>query len=141
MPNDSSLRRLLEQLNQQYQISPEFKKRVSDLIDRIDGFSLHPDQVAVLESKLRETYERQVLVETCRSESQKSLERIRDKVQDYSDTLTDINHKLNQAENALGNLLSFQTQPDPAAPRPADNVRAKALAAFASINSKNSRIN
>jgi hypothetical protein len=60
MSNESPLRVLLGQLNQEYRLSEDFKSRVGHLIDRLEGLKLPPDQVDVLLGKVRETYERQV---------------------------------------------------------------------------------
>jgi outer membrane protein TolC len=96
---------------------------------------------------VRETYERQVLVESCREESRKSLERIQGAIQSYSNALNNINQRLDQAEAALESLLSSKPTTLPAQAseeksiRPIDKEKARALAAFATINSKNSRVN
>jgi septation ring formation regulator EzrA len=144
MSNESPLRVLLGQLNQEYRLSEDFKSRVGHLIDRLEGLKLPPDQVDVLLGKVRETYERQVLVESCREESRKSVDRIQSTIQAYSNALSNLNQRLDQAEAALENLLSSSPthakRPDKTIV-PFDKEKAKALAAFASINSKNSRIN
>jgi septation ring formation regulator EzrA len=149
MSKESPLSSLLGQLNKEYSLSEEFKNRVTHLIERLEGLNLPADQVQTLLGKVRETYERQVLVESCREESRKSLERIQGAIQSYSNALNHINQRLDQAEAALENLLSSKPTPRPALPRPAeeksirpfDKEKAKALAAFASISSKNSRVN
>jgi chromosome segregation ATPase len=149
MSKESPLSALLGQLNKEYSLSEEFKSRVTQLIERLEGLNLPADQVQTLLGKVRETYERQVLVESCREESLKSLDRIQGAIQSYSNALNDINQRLDQAEAALENLLSSKPAPRPASPRPSeektifpfDKEKAKALAAFASISSKNSRIN
>lgn len=145
MSKESPLRALLGQLNQEYELSEEFRTRVSHLIDRLESLNLPADQVKTLLGKVRETYERQVLVESCREESRKSLDRIQSTIQAYSNSLSKINQRLDQAETALENLLG--TNPAEKTVRvekttiPFDKEKAKALAAFVSINSKNSRVN
>jgi septation ring formation regulator EzrA len=149
MSKESPLSTLLGQLNKEYRLSEEFKKRVTQLIERLDGLNLPADQVQTLLGKVRETYERQVLVESCRDESRKSLERIQGAIQSYSNALNSINQRLDQAEAALESLLSSKPASLPGAARsseaksivPFDKEKARALAAFASISSKNSRIN
>jgi chromosome segregation ATPase len=148
MSKESPLSALLGQLNKEYDLSEEFKTRVTRLIERLEGLNLPPDQVQTLLGKVRETYERQVLVESCREESRKSLDRIQGAIQSYSNALNNINQRLDQAEAALENLLSSQEKARPALQHPQegrivpfDKEKAKALAAFASITSKNSRIN
>jgi septation ring formation regulator EzrA len=149
MSKESPLSTLLGQLNREYSLSEEFKNRVTQLIERLEGLNLPADQVQTLVGKVRETYERQVLVESCREESRKSLERIQGAIQSYSNALNNINQRLDQAEAALENLLSSKPTPHPALAgpaeeksiRPFDKEKAKALAAFASISSKNSRVN
>jgi len=149
MSKESRLSALLGQLNKEYSLSEEFKNRVSQLIERLDGLNLPADQVQTLLGKVRETYERQVLVESCREESRRSLDRIQGAIQSYSNALNNINQRLDQAEAALENLLSSKPPTLPTSRRPAeekpmhpfDKEKAKALAAFASISSKNSRIN
>jgi chromosome segregation ATPase len=149
MSKESPLSSLLGQLNKEYSLSEEFKNRVTHLIERLEGLNLPADQVQTLLGKVRETYERQVLVESCREESRKSLERIQGAIQSYSNAMNHINQRLDQAEAALENLLSSKPTPRPALPSPAeeksirpfDKEKAKALAAFASISSKNSRVN
>ena len=149
MSKDSPLSALLDQLNREYNLSEEFKNRVSNLIERLEGLDLPADQVRALLGKVRETYERQVLVESCREESRKSLERIQGAIQSYSNALNNINQRLDQAEAALDSLLSSKAAPPAALNRSPeeksirlfDKEKAKALAAFASITSKNSRIN
>jgi septation ring formation regulator EzrA len=149
MSKESPLTALLGQLNKEYSLSEEFKNRVSHLIERLEGLDLPADQLQTLLGKVRETYERQVLVESCREESRKSLERIQGAIQSYSNALNNINQRLDQAEAALENLLSTKPTPPSALARSSeeksirafDKEKAKALAAFASISSKNSRIN
>lgn len=149
MSKESPLSTLLDQLNKEYSLSEEFKKRVTQLIERLEGLNLPADQVQTLLGKVRETYERQVLVESCRDESRKSLERIQGAIQTYSNALNTINQRLDQAEAALESLLSSKPVPLRASPGPSegktivpfDKEKARALSAFASISSKNSRIN
>ena len=147
MSKESPLSTLLGQLNKEYSLSEEFKNRVTHLIERLEGLNLPDDQVQTLLGKVRETYERQVLVESCREESRKSLERIQGAIQSYSNALNNINQRLDQAEAALESLLSSKPAPAPAQTseeksiRPIDKEKARALAAFATINSKNSRVN
>src|SRR6185295_10754071 len=112
MSKESPLSSLLGQLNKEYSLSEEFKNRVTHLIERLEGLNLPADQVQTLLGKVRETYERQVLVESCREESRKSLQRIQGAIQSYSNALSNINQRLDQAEAALENLLSSK----PAAP-------------------------
>ena len=142
--NKEPLWALVDQLNREYDLSDEFKIKVLDLIARLEGFHLQPEQLEVLELKVRETYERQALVESCRKESQKSLEKLQSSVIAYSSALDSINLKLNDAEAALEILLNSK----PADILPLEEKKdtcvtiekAKALAAFANINSKNSRV-
>ena len=149
MSKESPLSTLLGQLNREYSLSEEFKNRVTNLIERLEGLDLPADQVQTRLGKVRETYERQVLVESCREESRKSLERIQGAIQSYSNALSNINQRLDQAEAALENLLTSKPAPPAAlersseekSMRPFDKEKAKALAAFASISSKNSRVN
>lgn len=149
MSKESPLSALLGQLNKEYSLSEEFKNRVTHLIERLEGLNLPAEQVQTLLGKVRDTYERQVLVESCREESRKSLDRIQGAIQSYSNALNNINQRLDQAEAALENLLSSKPAQRPASPQPSeaktilpfDKEKAKALAAFASISSKNSRIN
>jgi hypothetical protein len=144
MLKDSPLRSLLQQLNQEYCLSDDFKRRVAELVDRLELLDLPPDQVQILRGKVRETYERQVLVESCRDESRKSLDRIQGAISAYSNALSNINQRLSQAETALENLLASGPSSPPVEEKPMsriDKERARALAAFASINSKNSRVN
>lgn len=149
MSKESPLTALLGQLNKEFSLSEEFKNRVTQLIKRLEGLNLPAEQVQTLLGKVRETYERQVIVESCREESRKSLDRIQGAIQSYSNALSNINQRLDQAEAALENLLSSKPAPRLASPRlseekttlPLDKEKAKALAAFASITSKNSRIN
>ena len=149
MSKESPLSTLLGQLNKEYSLSEEFTNRVTQLIERLEGLNLPAEQVQALLGKVRETYERQVLVESCREESRKSLERIQGAIQSYSNALNNINQRLDQAEAALENLLSSKSAPPAALARsseeksirPFDKEKAKALAAFASISSKNSRVN
>ena len=147
MSKESPLSALLAQLNREYSLSEEFKNRVTNLIERLEGLDLPADQVQTLLGKVRETYERQVLVESCREESRKSLERIQGAIQSYSNALSNINQRLDQAEAALENLLSskppaaLERSSEEKFIRPFDKEKAKALAAFASISSKNSRVN
>ncbi len=144
MSKDSPLLLLLGQLNQEYNLSEEFKARVGGLIERLDGLNLPPEQIQILLGKVRETYERQALVESCREESKKSMGRIQSTIQAYSTALNSINQRLDQAEAALENLLSSGPSSPKQPNKPASSIareRAKALAAFATINSKNSRVN
>ena len=149
MPKENPLSALLSQLNKEYTLSEEFKTRVSNLIEKLEGLNLPNEQIQTLLGKVRETYERQVLVESCREESRKSLTRIQDAIQSYSKALNNINQRLDQAEATLEALLSPKPAVRPALSRsregqtlaPLEREKAKALAAFASINSKNSRIN
>jgi chromosome segregation ATPase len=147
MSKESPLSTLLGQLNKEYSLSEEFKNRVTHLIERLEGLNLPDDQVQTLLGKVRETYDRQVLVESCREESRKSLERIQGAIQSYSNALNNINQRLDQAEAALESLLSSKPTAPPAqgseekSIRPIDKEKARALAAFATISSKNSRVN
>ena len=143
MTKEHPLRALLVQLNREYALSEEFKLKVLDMIQRLEGFDLRQEQLEALSVKVRETYERQSLVESYRGESRKSLEKIQNSISAFSSALNNINEKLNQAESALEGLL----QPKPTTPGDQNRdlflskERAKALVAFATINSKNSRIN
>ena len=147
MTKENPLRALLVQLNQEFALSEEFKVKVLDLIQKLEGFDLRQEQLEALSLKVRETYQRQMLVESYRGESQKSLEKIQNSITAFSSALNNINEKLNQAELALENLV----QPKSTAIIPVDQnqrrdsflnkERAKAFVAFATINSKNSRIN
>src|SRR5262245_27580120 len=80
MPKENPLSALLSQLNKEYTLSEEFKTRVSNLIEKLEGLNLPNEQIQTLLGKVRETYERQVLVESCREESRKSLTRIQDAI-------------------------------------------------------------
>jgi hypothetical protein len=145
MNQDNPLRILLEQLNTQYRLSDEFKKKVSMMIDKLDGFPLGSDQVELLAGKVKETYERQMLVETCREETLKSLEKIQNSVSTYSSALIEINQKLGQAETALEKLLTMKNAATPllgdeVRMTPQDKEKARVMAAFACMNPKNSRV-
>jgi uncharacterized protein YukE len=145
MPKENPLRALLGQLNQEYSLSEEFKKRVGRLIDRLDGLQLPQEQVETLMAKVRDTYERQALVEACREESHKSFDRIQSAITAYSNALSNIDRRLRQAEATLETLVSANSLSQRAREEKAvvlfDKEKARALAAFASMNSKNSRIN
>jgi uncharacterized protein YukE len=145
MPKENPLRALLGQLNQEYSLSEEFKKRVGRLIDRLDGLQLPQEQVETLMAKVRDTYERQALVEACREESHKSFDRIQSAITAYSNALNTIDRRLRQAEATLETLVSANSLSQRAREEKAvvlfDKEKARALAAFASMNSKNSRIN
>lgn len=144
MTKEKPLRALLDQLNTEYDLSDEFKTKVTDLIAGLEGFDLRPEQLETLMVKVRETYERQVLVESCRKESRKSLEKLQSSVKAYSSALDNINQKLNQAEAALEILLNNRPPDILPLEQKKDTLlskeKAKALAAFANINSKNSRV-
>jgi len=145
MTKEHPLRALLIQLDQEFALSEEFKVKVLNLIQKLEGFDLRQEQLEALSIKVRETYQRQSLVESYRGESQKSLDKIQNSISAFSSTVNNINQKLNQAETALENLL----QPKSTGIVPVEQKRdiflskerAKALVAFATINSKNSRIN
>jgi septal ring factor EnvC (AmiA/AmiB activator) len=145
---EKPLRTLLNQLNSEYSLSEQFKTKVLALIEKLEGFNLPQEQLDALAAKIRETYKRQNLVESHRKESQKSLERIHDSIVTFSSALNNINQKLNQAETALEGVLHSKSASPPASTPPVDakresflsQQRAKALVAFATINSKNSRI-
>jgi hypothetical protein len=145
MPKEKPLRVLLGQLNQEYRLSEEFKTRVGQLIDRLEGLDLAPEQIELVLGKVRDTYERQMVVELCRQETRKSLDGIQGAIEAYSNVLNNINHRLSQAEAALETLLNS----GPATSRvrqeqaalPIDKEKAKALVAFVQMNTKNSRIN
>jgi uncharacterized protein YukE len=145
MPKENPLRDLLGQLNQEFSLSEEFKTRVGRLIDRLDGLQLPQEQVETLMAKVRDTYERQALVEACREESHKSFDRIQSAITAYSNALNNIDRRLRQAETTLENLSSANSLSQRAGEEKAvvlfDKEKARALAAFASMNSKNSRIN
>src|SRR3989442_14532724 len=133
MSKENPLRALLSQLNQQYQLSDQFKTRVAKLIDRIEGLNLRPEQLEILAGKVKDTYERQVLVESCREESRKSMEKMQGAIAAYSNALHNINQRLQEAETALDSLLNSK----PASSRASeergilliDKERAKVLAA------------
>jgi hypothetical protein len=148
MTKQNPLRALLSQLNEQYSLSEEFKLKVTDLIEKLEGLDLRQEQLEALSNKVRETYRRQHLLESSRAGSQRSVEKIQNSIAAFSSTLNNINEKLNQAEVALGSLL--QTKPTNIVPEISaqekrdallNKERAKALVAFATMNSKNSRIN
>ena len=145
MPKENPLRDLLGQLNQEFSLSEEFKTRVGRLIDRLDGLQLPQEQVETLMAKVRDTYERQALVEACREESHKSFDRVQSAITAYSNALNNIDRRLRQAETTLENLSSANSLSQRAREEKAvvlfDKEKARALAAFASMNSKNSRIN
>ena len=144
MTKENPLNALLSQLNQQYNLSEEFKSRVTQLIERIEGLNLLPEQLEALAGKVRETYERQVIVESSREESRKSLEKIQSVITNYSTALSSINQRLNHAETALENLLDSNPSSSGVKEEkgilPIDREKARALTAFANINSKNSRV-
>ena len=145
MTKEHPLRALLIQLDQEFVLSEEFKLKVLDLIQKLEGFDLRQEQLAALSIKVRETYQRQSLVESYRGESQKSLEKIQNSISAFSSTVYNINEKLNQAETALENLLQPKSTGivpvEPTRDIFLSKERAKALVAFATLNSKNSRIN
>jgi len=58
MSKESPLSALLAQLNREYSLSEEFKNRVTNLIERLEGLDLPEDQLQTLLGKVRETYER-----------------------------------------------------------------------------------
>jgi septation ring formation regulator EzrA len=144
MVKENPLANYLNQLNEQYNLSAEFKSRVARLVERLSDLSLAPEQIELLASKVRDTYERQVLVETCREESKRSLQKIQGAINAYSNALSVINQRLSQAETTLENVL--KTAPAVSKPVPEKGIlpfekeKAKALLAFASMTSKNSRI-
>ncbi|PYV90833.1 MAG: hypothetical protein DMG05_08950 [Acidobacteria bacterium] len=144
MTKEKPLRALLDQLNTEYSLSDEFKIKVSDLIARLEETDLPEERLQILALKVRETYQRQALVESYRKESRKSLEKLQSSVTAYLSELDTINQKLNQAEAALEILLN--TRPTATVPLEekkdtlVSKEKAKALAAFANINSKNSRV-
>ena len=142
--SENPLKNYLNQLNQQYTLSTEFKSRVAGLIERLSDLSLAPEQIEVLAGKVRDTYERQVLVETCREESGKSLQKIQIAFNAYSNALSVINQRLSQAETTLENVLkSAPTASKVGSEKevlPFEKEKARALMAFANMNSKNSRV-
>ena len=144
MTKEKPLRALLDQLNTEYSLSDEFKIKVSDLIARLEETDLPEERLQILALKVRETYQRQALVESYRKESRKSLEKLQSSVTACLSELDTINQKLNQAEAALEILLN--TRPTATVPLEekkdtlVSKEKAKALAAFANINSKNSRV-
>ena len=143
MTKENPLHNLLSQLNRQYNLSEDFKTRVTQLVERIEGLNLLPEQLEALAGKVKETYERQVIVESSREESRKSLEKIQSVITNYSTALSSINQRLDHAETALENLLNSNPSSEIKAEKgilPFDRERAKALTAFANINSKNSRV-
>ena len=144
MTKEKPLWALLNQLNTEYNLSDEFKKKVLHLVARLEGFDLQQEHLEPLALKLRETCERQVLVESCRKESQKSVEKLQGRIMAYLTALDHINQKLSQAETALGLLLSTRSTGLVALEDKKETLvskeKAKALAAFANINSKNSRV-
>jgi septation ring formation regulator EzrA len=145
MTKEHPLRILLAQLNQEYALSEEFKLKVLDLIQKLEGLDLRQEQLEALSIKVRESYQRQSLVESYRGESLKSLEKIQNSISAFSSALNNINEKLNQAETALESLLQPKSTSIVPVGQKQDiflsKERAKALVAFATINSKNSRIN
>ena len=56
MTKENPLRTLLARLNQEYALSEEFKLKVLDLIHKLEGFDLRPEQLEALSIKVRETY-------------------------------------------------------------------------------------
>jgi septation ring formation regulator EzrA len=145
MKKETTLWTLIYQLNAEYKLSDEFKSKILDLINRLEGFELHPDQIEVLAEKVKDTYERQVLVESCRNESRNALQKIQTSINAYSTALNDINERLTQAETSLKNLLNSKPggtlSNGEKGIAPFDKEKAKALVAFASIDSKNSKVN
>lgn len=145
MNTGNPLRNLLEQLNAKYRLSDEFKMKVSVMINKLDGCPLGTEQVELLAVKVKETYERQMLVETCREETLRSLEKIQSSISAYSSALNEINQKLSQAESALEKLLALRTVHAPLLKEevrinPVDKEKARVMAAFACMNAKNSRV-
>ncbi len=148
MNKENPLRDLVDRLNTQYKLSPDFKHKVTRLIEKLDGFPLGPEQMEVLAGKLRETYHRQVLIEACREDGLKSLDKIQLSLNAYSNALNEITQRLNQAEVALERLLTLKSKaPDPPPPpenkgiAPFDKQKAKAMIAFVNLNSKSGRLN
>ena len=101
----------------------------------------------LLSSKIRETYQRQVLIEACREESLKSLEKIQLSINTYSHALSEIGRRLNQAEVTLDRLVNLKPKTSAATLPPEnrcittyDKEKAKAMIAFANLDSKSGRI-
>jgi len=144
MIKENPLSTYLSQLNQEYNLSTEFKSRIARLIERLTDLSLAPDQIEALAGKVRDTYERQVLVEACREESKKSLEKIQSAINAYSNALSVINQRLSQAETTLENVLKSAPPASKVTSEtgvlPFEKEKAKALMQFACLTSKNSRI-
>ena len=144
MVKENPLSSYLSQLNQEYNLSTEFKSRIARLIERLSDLSLAPDQIEALAGKVRDTYERQVLVEACREESKKSLEKIQSAINTYSNALSVINQRLSQAETTLENVLKTAPPASKVTSEtgalPFEKEKAKALMAFACLTSKNGRI-
>ncbi len=144
MPKENHFQKLLDELNQKYLLSDEFKRKVADLLERIQVMNLPSEQLEIVADKVRETYQRQNLLDSFRRESVKALEKMRESINSSSITLNQVNEELCKAEAAIRSLLNSKSPP--LSQKPEKSIRAKedrarAMAAFLSIDSKNSRIN
>ena len=149
MSKESPLSALLGQLNREYSLSEEFKNRVTNLIERLEGLESACGSSANPAGKSPRDLRTPSAGGIVPGGKPEVLERIQGAIQSYSNALNNINQRLDQAEAALENLLSSKPAPPAALERsseeksirPFDKEKAKALAAFASISSKNSRVN
>jgi len=147
MNKENPLRDLVDRLNAEFKLSEEFKRKVTHLIERLDGYLLGPQQVELLSDKIRETYQRQVLIEACREESLKSLEKIQLSLSAYSNALNEIGRRLAQAEVTLDRLVSLkaktlvvETPNETRSVTSQDKQKAKAMIAFVNLDAKSGRI-
>jgi hypothetical protein len=147
MNKGNPLRDLVDRLNAEFKLSEDFKLKVTHMIEKLDGYLLGAQQVELLSNKIRETYQRQVLIEACREESLRSLERIQLSLSAYSNALNEIGRRLTQAEVTLDRLVSLKAKVlvvDPSNENhsitPHDKQKAKAMIAFVNLDAKSGRI-
>lgn len=147
MNKANPIRDLVDRLNAEFKLSEDFKLKVLRLIEKLDGFPMAAEQVEMLSTKIRETYQRQVLIEACRDESLRSLEKIQLSLSTYSNALNEIGQRLNQAEATLDRLVNLKAKASVTASLTEnrgithyDKERAKAMIAFANLDSKSGRI-
>ena len=147
MSKENPLRELVDRLNAEFNLSNDFKAKITHLIEKLDGYLLGAEQVELLSTRIRETYQRQVLIEACREESLKSLERIQLSLTAYSNALNEISRRLTQAEVTLDRLVNPKARAmaiDPSnenrSVTPYDKQKAKAMIAFVNLDTKTGRI-
>ena len=147
MNKGNPLRDLVDRLNGEFKLSDDFKLKIMQLIEKLDGCPLGAEQVELLSNKIRETYQRQVLIEACREESLRSLGKIQLSLNAYSNALNEIGRRLSQAEVTLNRLVDLKARTPSVAPAdenrsisPHDKQKAKAMVAFANLDSKSGRI-